>query len=906
MPFRENDTIISQNKYLHAYGKARILQIKNGKAKVEYVPHVFSRPPLYAHTKFLNLQEAERIPSPLEKFASERIDDPWKFDLRQMAARFLTENKGGQLSNTRTELLPHQIFTAYEVVKNPRRRFLLADEVGLGKTIEAGIIYQALYQRGVANRVLIVCPAGLTLQWQEEMEEKFGTFFEIFNRDFQTINPRIWDLKTTAIASIDALKRPEHKAKLLENRKWDLIIFDEAHKLSAREYGKKIDKTENYKLAEDLKNFTDALLLLSATPHQGEENHSRFINMVSLLDENIDFSSLLHSDLPLFRNLKDDSKTPYYEYILRTPKMQVTDASGHKVFRGRNTHSYAFEMFDDEKRFYQEVRHYIKRGYSYLERVTDKRSRLALGFVLSTFLKIAASSTAAIKNSLRNRKVNLEHKKQIIQDRRDEFQDERFEGENAERQLAFEYGDVFLKNEIQEIERLLDIPVAKDKKTEELTHFIDRIFQELQNPEERKIVIFTEYRTTQTHLVSHLERLFGSGCVTIINGDLDIDQRRENRLKFKNDDTVHFLVSTESGGEGINLQFSHILFNYDMPWNPMRVEQRIGRIYRYGQNKVVQIYNFRTKDTIEDKIYNYIEKKVERAAKAISRVTGEEWQEIAATMYGEMENEIDYESIYQRAFVEGDIEETKAEIDLGVKRAKKAYELATEKLFSDVSSYSFDAYEKHLKTELTLKDLEVFTREFLTRRNRRIKTKDGLLTFITPDDITEDENASAIEDRYQKVTFNREQAIDDPDLEFFGLGHPFVNAMIHACGDVSFGGFTTFRRITNETSAGTEGFQFNYIVRSRIQREAEEEFLFDMYTIFVDENYEIRDDLAQICQRSYSDNEEILDTSCSMDIHKAKEIANNYLQENVDILWDWEEDVELLNMAYVRFISSTG
>ena len=381
-----------------------------------------------------------------------------------------------------------------------------------------------------------------------------------------------------------------------------------------------------------------------------------------------------------------------------------------------------------------------------------------------------------------------------------------------------------------------------------------------------------------------------------------MDQRKENRLQFKNDENVHFLVSTESGGEGINLQFSHILFNYDMPWNPMRVEQRIGRIYRYGQDKVVQIYNFRTKDTIEDKIYRYVEQKVERAAKAIAKVTGEEWEEIAATMYGEMENEINYESIYKKAFVEGDIEETKADIDRGVKLAKRAYELATEKLFRDVSSYSFDSYEKQLKTELSLKDLETFTKEFLARRHKRVKTDDGLLSFITPDELTDNENSAGIENRYEQVTFDREQAIDNPGLEFFGLGHPFVNAMLHLCGDVKFGGQTTFRYIENETFAGTEGFQFNYIVRSRIQRESEEEFLFDMYTVFIDQKYEIRDDIAQLCQRNYSDSDEIFDTEQQVDIDKATEIANEYLQDNVDILWDWEEDVELLNVAYVRFI----
>lgn len=895
MEFQELDTVISRNPLLSPYGKGQIQKIKNGIAKVEYVPHVFSTPPLYAHTKMLRLEETERILSPLERLKAGESDAPWKFDLRQMAALFLTGNKGGQLSNTRTELLPHQIFTAHEVVKSKRRRFLLADEVGLGKTIEAGIIWQALLHRGKANRTLIICPAGLTLQWQDEMQEKFGEFFEIFNRDFQTINPRIWDLKTTAIASIDTLKISDHKAKLLENRKWDLIIFDEAHKLSARKYDLKLDKTNNFKLAEDLKDHTDALLLLTATPHQGEENQSRFVNMLSLLDEKIDFSALFHGDLPLFRMPPSNDKTPYYHYILRTPKMKVTDASGHKVFVGRKTRSYQFEMFSDETKHYNLISEYLRKGYAYLERLTDKNQRLALGFVLATFQKIAASSTAAIKSSLRTRKMRLEQKKQIIHDLK-LFTDDRFEGEYEESQYPFKFEGKFIDDEIEQIESILSIKVDQDIKTVELFKFIDPILKEIPNPKEQKIVIFTEYLATQRHLLYKLEERYGSGCTTFINGSLDVDQRKVSRRKFRDDDDVHFLVSTESGGEGINLQFCHILFNYDMPWNPMRTEQRIGRIYRYGQEKVVQIYNFRTKNTIEDKIYNYIEQKLKRAARALSKVTGEDEEEIVATMYGEMENEIDYNQIYKRSLVSGNIEESKEEIDRGIERAKRAYEVATKELFKDVSSYSFENYEKHLKTELTLKDLEAFTKTFLKHKRRQVSDHDGIYTFLTP----REGPLENLKERHDNVTFDRQKAIEHPELEFFAIGHPFVDAMIRLCGSVEFGGYVTARVIKQTRHSGINGIQFNYITRSRVQRK-EEEFLFDMYTIFVDENYKIDNDIAHVCQKYYSEDEQVqIDKEIPIDLERATNVADEYLQTRIDV-WDWDEDVEVLNVAFVTF-----
>jgi SNF2 family DNA or RNA helicase len=243
----------SVNGIYRALGVGRVQKTKDHQCKVEFNPTVFSRPPYHSENKILQLVEIEVSPTPLELTKANCWDEAWKFDLRQMAARFLCLNKGGQLSNARTEILPHQIFTAYHVVSSPKRRFMLADEVGLGKTVEAGMVWQALAQRGNAARTLVVCPAGLTLQWQEEFEDKFGETFEIFGRDFDAINPRIWDLKATAIASLQRLKRKEHRRTLLENRRWDLIIFDEAQHLSARQYPNKVDKTQNYQLAKALR-----------------------------------------------------------------------------------------------------------------------------------------------------------------------------------------------------------------------------------------------------------------------------------------------------------------------------------------------------------------------------------------------------------------------------------------------------------------------------------------------------------------------------------------------------------------------------------------------------------------------------------------------------------------------------
>src|SRR5438128_679243 len=252
--FREGDLVRSTNDLYKSYGVGYIQKIRGEQAKVEFNPSVFMQPPYRSENKILHLKELERVDSPLDRAARGEWDEPWRFELKMAAARFLTGNKGGQLSNARTEILPHQIFAAHRVVSSPRRRFLLADEVGLGKTIEAGMVWQALAQRGQARRTLILTPAGLTLQWQEEMQDKFGAYFEIFKRDFQAVNPRIWDLKAKALPSCEPLETPGHERALLENRKLGSIIFDEAHGLSDVSYGgTKTDRPQNSRLAEEIR-----------------------------------------------------------------------------------------------------------------------------------------------------------------------------------------------------------------------------------------------------------------------------------------------------------------------------------------------------------------------------------------------------------------------------------------------------------------------------------------------------------------------------------------------------------------------------------------------------------------------------------------------------------------------------
>jgi superfamily II DNA or RNA helicase len=847
----------------------------------------------------------EVCPTPLELAKVGQWDEAWKFDLRQMAARFLTLNKGGQLSNARTEILPHQIFTAFTVVSNARRRFMLADEVGLGKTIEAGMVWQALLQRGSANRTLIITPAGLTRQWQEEFKDKFqADDFEIFGRDFTATNPRTWDLRARAIASLDRLKRKEHKRVLLENRKWDLIIFDEAHRLSAKEYGRKTDRTQNYQLAEALRGYTDALLLLTATPHAGDPDHSRFINLVRLLESKVDFSTLTNQ--PLFR---EPDAVPYSKLILRTPKLRVTDAEGKVVFKGRMTHPLPFAMYPDEKEFYSAVEDYIRTGYNSIEQIEDPMHKRAVGFILTTFQKLNASSFRAIKAALEGRLKRLEKKLEDLAEEEEEDRDERYQGELDERDVVLKTDREILKDEIKQLRKLLAIPVTREKKIDSLRDLLKKIDTETPGA---KVLIFTEYRRTQEFLKERLEKWYGANTVVLINGDMELEgktleaeSKRRSQRVFREEDSVRFLVSTEAGGEGINLQFCYIVVNYDLPWNPMRYEQRIGRVYRYGQEKVVQIYNLRAKDTVEETVRSYFEQRLRVAAQALQQVTGEDPEELIASLNWQLETEIEPNEIYKRALVEGTLnKQSKEEIQEAVRRAQKAYDIATQSLFKDVSSYSFDSYQKALASPVSLKDLEDFTLKFLARERRQVQRKDGFYEFLTPEEM----KGEGLDERYRMVTFDRATAIRISQAEFLALGHPFIDAMLRRVGDYSFGGHTTVRMIPAngfDSAAPKAGYQFNFTVRSRVQRDDGDEYLFDMHTLVVLADGALDEKLAELAAREFSLEDSSNNAALQalrqlepLDVDNAYQLAKAALEKRVQF-WDWDEDVELVGVARV-------
>ncbi len=305
-------------------GMGFVQEVSEDLARVEFWPSVFKKPPHAIKVEQISKSTLYLIKSPLERLISGEYEETWKFELRQRAAHLMMCNRDGQLSDSRTDLLPHQITLAHAVVSSEKRHFLIADEVGLGKTIEAGLIIYALRQRGLANRVLIITPAGLTLQWQEEMMDKFRLEFPVYGEDVE--GRRSFDNNDYLIASLERLrldkprkegKLPGHRTLLLVSKPWDVIVFDEAHRLSAKAGFKgRPSKTLAFKLAEELQESCESLIFLTGTPHRG--NQSQFRLLMSLLDKNVVFHS----------GPKKKEEIPYHELILKNRKSQVTDAEG--------------------------------------------------------------------------------------------------------------------------------------------------------------------------------------------------------------------------------------------------------------------------------------------------------------------------------------------------------------------------------------------------------------------------------------------------------------------------------------------------------------------------------------------------------------------------------------------------
>ncbi len=538
------------------------------------------------------------------------------------------------LSISRVDPLPHQLEAIYDhLLKLARVRFLLADDAGAGKTIMAGLLIRELKLRGLAERILIVCPANLAFQWQRELNEKFDERFHVIRgdaiRDQFGINQ--WIEHKQILTSLDLAKRTDILPGLKQVH-WDLVIVDEAHRMSAADAE---HKSQRYRLGELLRDTSDHLLLLTATPHKGiAENFSLFLQ---LLDQDA------YADVRSIRAAMEQRRAPFYlrrtkEAMVYFPERQADGKwVARKIFTKRIPHTADFKIDGDEDRLYRDVTAYVKaQSYKAATEEDDPRSR-AVGFLMAMYQRRLASSTFALHRSLENRAKRLDEglrrAQELARQAPPEIPDpEEFEEmEEAQRERLEEILEAVtlsqnpqqVRDEIAELKALaVQAQQVEDAGVEaKLSRLKDLLHEQgfFDHPDQR-LLLFTEFKDTLDYLVARL-KTWGFR-VGFIHGSMKSGSRDEpgSRLyaeqQFK-DGAIQVLVATEAAGEGINLQCCHILFNYDIPWNPNRLEQRMGRIHRYGQTKDCLIFNFVATNTIEGRVLQKLLEKLQEIRDAL-------------------------------------------------------------------------------------------------------------------------------------------------------------------------------------------------------------------------------------------------------------------------------------------------
>ncbi|MBR6471327.1 MAG: DUF3883 domain-containing protein [Victivallales bacterium] len=547
------------------------------------------------------------------------------------------------------EPLPHQLSAVYEAMlpKQPLR-FVLADDPGAGKTIMAGLLIKELLMRADAQRVLIVAPGSLTEQWQDEMREKFTIEFKLFSREMQenSATGNYFLDENLLIARLDQLARSEELQQKLEATQWDLIIVDEAHKLSAHYFGNKAEKTQRYKLGELLGSRTRHLLLMTATPHNGKD--ADFQLWLALLDSD-----------RFYGDGRDSTKLDVSDIMRRMVKEELLKFDGTRLFPERLAYTLNYKLSDAEAQLYAHVTQYVCEEMNRADNLDGQRKH-QVGFALTMLQRRLASSPEAIHQSLHRRKERLEKQLRemrlvargqrldeekssdgpldsVYQERKldlpsnlDDLEDELSSEEYEEvvdkvidRSTAAETA-VELEKEIQslaalelEAERIVSSGIdCKWQKLSEVLQSCPEMHND--NGTMRKLIIFTEHRDTLNYLAGKIAGLLGSQeAIRTIHGGTNRDTRKKIQEDFCNNPDVVVLIATDAAGEGVNLQKSNLMINYDLPWNPNRLEQRFGRIHRIGQTETCHLWNMVASETREGDVFMTLFTKLEHERKAL-------------------------------------------------------------------------------------------------------------------------------------------------------------------------------------------------------------------------------------------------------------------------------------------------
>ena len=681
--------------------------------------------------------------------------------------------------------LPHQIEAVYDyALRNPKVRFLIADDAGAGKTIMAGLIIKELQYRKMAKRILIVAPGHLKYQWQREMKEKFRTHFTIINRQLiseSNWGENVWEKYDKCIASIDFLKQGDI-LNSLKSSHWDLVVVDEAHKMSAYGYhtrnGYKKNETLRYKVGKILSSISTHMLFLTATPHRGDEENFRlfidllrpgFFSKAELLKESVE-----RKENPIFvRRLKEDMK----------------DFDGRPLFPPRHVKTVTFNLTPDEKDLYNSVTEYVR---DYFDKAREKRS---ITFAMMILQRRLTSSVHAILKSLERRKERLEELLELPELIKHDEEYERIKNlseedledmEESERwKIEEKLEHLTIAKNLDEVRKEIDVISDLIKKAEKVkqmeieTKLVKLRDEILKNLGDRKLLIFTEFKDTLDYLAEKLTEWGYS--VTTIHGNMNMDARIDAEKEFKHRSQI--MVATEAAGEGINLQFCSWMVNYDIPWNPNRLEQRMGRIHRYGQRKEVYIFNMVSRDTMEGKILDRLFKKLNAMKEALG--SDRVFDIIQDVIPGTRLDEILKEAIFNQRSIEEiyeyvdsiDEEEVKRRIDKIFMMG-----LATRHIdYSGLRKQLNKADEHRLMPEYIE---DYFIRAFKKLGGKIKKVKDYYRIESVPfelrkynDDYSFKSSYGKVYREYSKVTFDNKVATENPEYEFIAPGHPLLEAV---------------------------------------------------------------------------------------------------------------------------------
>jgi len=572
---------------------------------------------------------------------------PWAFDASGQDFKLAAEAFRIHLAHlfdpmmavhtSNVEPLPHQITAVYEAMlpKQPLR-FVLADDPGAGKTIMAGLYIRELIMRADAVRILVVAPGSLVNQWQDELFEKFGLSFTIFSREHveQSLSGNPFEDTDFLIARLDQLSRNEDLQERLKSSRWDLIVVDEAHKLSANYYGNKINTTKRFELGKLLGSVTRHFLLMTATPHNGKEADFQL------------FLSLLDSDR-FYGKFRDGAhKVDVADLMRRMVKEEMLRFDGTHLFPKRLAYTASYKLSVAEDALYQAVTKYVTEEMNRADRLQDGGRKGTVGFALASLQRRLASSPEAIYQSLRRRhgkmKRRLEEEQLRSRGRLEELPIERSSDDlwDLADQLPAEEFDQFEEEvvdqataaqTIQELEaeilQLADLEAQalqlrnsnQDRKWDELSNILqDNPVMRDADGNQRKLIIFTEHKDTLHYLDRKIKDLLGSQeAVVQIHGSVHRDERRKIQELFRVDPRVRVLVATDAAGEGVNLQNANLMVNYDLPWNPNRIEQRFGRIHRIGQTQVCHLWNMLAAETREGDVFARLFQKLEIEREAL-------------------------------------------------------------------------------------------------------------------------------------------------------------------------------------------------------------------------------------------------------------------------------------------------